>query len=142
MSINDATPSQWDKLRAEIPAIDKKEMSFEEAMTKLDRDWVYNGTLKTAPMINTTDASDFAECWAKPNCEVNNPPHYNTGVIECIEAIEESMTREAYQGYLKGNCQKYIWRMSYKGKPLEDLKKAQWYLQKLINSVEEEAEEE
>ena len=66
---------------------------------------------------------------------VNNPSHYNTGSIECIEAIEESMTPEAYRGYLKGNCMKYLWRYDYKGKPVEDLEKAQWYLAKLLKEV-------
>jgi hypothetical protein len=46
------------------------------------------------------------------------------------------MSLDQFQGYLKGNCQKYIWRMSYKGKALEDLKKARWYLDKLIKSHE------
>jgi len=48
------------------------------------------------------------------------------------------MSVEAFEGYLKGNCLKYLWRMSYKGKALEDTKKAQWYLQKLIDSIEED----
>ena len=39
---------------------------------------------------------------------VNSPPHYNTGNIECIDAIEESMTPEGFKCYLKGNIQKYI----------------------------------
>ena len=71
---------------------------------------------------------------------VNNPDHYNTGNVECIEAIEESMTPEAFRGYLKGNCMKYLWRYSYKGKPVEDLQKAQWYLAKLLQEELFEAE--
>ncbi len=66
---------------------------------------------------------------------VNSPPHYNNGDIECIDAIKESMTPEAFKGYLKGNIQKYIWRYENK-KGVEDLKKAQWYLNKLIKTVE------
>ena len=66
---------------------------------------------------------------------VNSPEHYNSGEIECIEAIKASMSSEAFKGYLKGNTLKYIWRMSYKGKPEEDLKKSQWYLNKLLEEV-------
>jgi len=66
---------------------------------------------------------------------VNKPQHYNTGNIECIEAIQESMSAEAYKGYLKGNCLKYLWRYDYKGKPSEDLEKAGWYLNRLIKEV-------
>mgnify|MGYP003666628833 CR=1 FL=1 len=66
---------------------------------------------------------------------VNKPQHYNTGNIECIEAIQESMSSEAFKGYLKGNCLKYLWRYDYKGKPSEDLEKAGWYLNRLIREV-------
>ena len=62
---------------------------------------------------------------------VNNPSHYNTGDIECIDGIRASMTEEAFKGYLKGNTEKYIWRYSYKN-GLEDLEKARWYLDYLI----------
>ena len=69
---------------------------------------------------------------------VNNPDHYNTGNIECIDAIQESMSSVAFKGYLKGNCMKYLWRYDYKGKQVEDLQKAGWYLQKLTAMVTEE----
>ena len=55
---------------------------------------------------------------------VNHPNHYCQGGIECIKAIEASMTPEEFQGYCKGNVMKYIWRFREKN-GLEDLKKAQ-----------------
>lgn len=68
---------------------------------------------------------------------VQRPPHYNNGSIECITAIEASMSLIEFQGYCKANCLKYLWRYRYKGKPLEDLHKARWYLDKLIEVVDE-----
>jgi hypothetical protein len=68
---------------------------------------------------------------------VNSPLHYNNGGIECIEAIKASMTRPEFCGYLKGNTLKYLWRYMYKGKPKEDLAKAQWYLARLQEEVDE-----
>lgn len=68
---------------------------------------------------------------------VNKPVHYNNGKVECIEAIDASMTEVEFRGYLKGNVLKYVWRYLYKGKPLEDLKKARWYLDRLIESYEQ-----
>ena len=68
---------------------------------------------------------------------VNKPAHYNNGKVECIEAIDASMTGVEFRGYLKGNVLKYVWRYLYKGKPLEDLKKARWYLDRLIESYEQ-----
>jgi hypothetical protein len=61
---------------------------------------------------------------------VNKPPHYQ-GDIECIDAIKASMSHSQFIGYLKGNIQKYIWRFDRKN-GVEDLKKAQWYLDRLI----------
>ena len=61
-----------------------------------------------------------------------NPTHYK-GTIECIDAIESTMTKEAYRGYLKGNVLKYMWRYEKKN-GVEDLEKAQWYLNKLIEN--------
>jgi len=68
---------------------------------------------------------------------VNSPAHYNRKGVEAIQAIEASMSPEEYRGYLKGNCMKYLWRYQYKGKPVEDLKKCQWYLDRLIASHEQ-----
>lgn len=66
---------------------------------------------------------------------VNKPEHYRQGGLECIEAIEASMSREEFQGYLKGNIEKYVWRYRYKN-GVQDLHKARWYLDRLILAVE------
>jgi hypothetical protein len=70
---------------------------------------------------------------------VNKPQHYTQGGIECIEAIRASLSPSAFQGYCKGNVMKYLWRYEHKGKPAEDLKKAQVYMNWMIESVEQEA---
>ncbi len=68
--------------------------------------------------------------------QVNHPPHYTDGGgIECIEAIEAQLTPEEYQGYLRGNSVKYLWRWRNKGGKT-DLAKAQWYLDRLLTFVE------
>ena len=73
---------------------------------------------------------------------ISHPSHYaKSGGIECIEAQEASMTKEAFRGALKFNVQKYVWRYEDKN-GLEDLKKARWYLDLLIFSMETEEEEE
>jgi hypothetical protein len=65
-----------------------------------------------------------------------NPDHYKNA-IETIDAIEASMTPEAFRGYLKGNVIKYVTRYEKKN-GLEDLKKGDWYLSKLINTFASE----
>ena len=62
---------------------------------------------------------------------VNHPAHYNESSIECIDAIEAALTPEEFRGFCKGNALKYIWREKHKGGN-EDLKKAAWYLNELI----------
>ena len=61
---------------------------------------------------------------------VNKPSHYNQAGIECIDAIQAA-TGGGFEHYLQGNIMKYLWRYRYKS-GIEDLKKAQWYLNKLI----------
>ncbi len=70
------------------------------------------------------------------NDPVNKPQHYSQGPIEAIDALESSMSAEAFEGYLKGNVMKYMWRYELKNR-LQDLLKAQWYLQRLIAKVDE-----
>ena len=62
---------------------------------------------------------------------VNQPPHYNNGKVECIKAIEASMSDEEFIGYLKGNALKYLWRYRYKQNAVADLEKSNWYLTRL-----------
>ena len=64
---------------------------------------------------------------------VNHPKHYTNGDVECIDAIKASMSSDAFAGYLKGNTIKYLWRYQLKKNPVEDLEKAKWYLEKLID---------
>lgn len=66
---------------------------------------------------------------------VTQPDHYNKGAIEAIEAIKASMPDGEFKGYLKGNALKYLWRYDYKGKPVEDLRKCRWYIERLIQEV-------
>ena len=67
---------------------------------------------------------------------VNSPPHYNQAGIECIDAIRAA-TGDGYEYYLQGNIIKYLWRYRYKN-GVQDLEKAQWYLQKLIEEITDE----
>ena len=63
---------------------------------------------------------------------VNNPPHYNQGAVECIDAIESALGPAGFRAYCKGNALKYIWREEHKG-GTESLRKAIWYLDRLVS---------
>jgi len=68
---------------------------------------------------------------------VNHPNHYNSYSREVIDTMQGSMTPEEFKGYLKGNIIKYLTRYQFKN-GVEDLKKAQWYLNKLTEVTENE----
>jgi len=55
-------------------------------------------------------------------------------MIDCITAIEAQLTAEEFRGYLKGNIAKYVWRERKKGGG-ESLRKAQWYLNTLLDKT-------
>ena len=67
--------------------------------------------------------------------QVDQPEHYRQGEIECIDAIQAALTPDEFRGYCKGNILKYVWRERHKGS-LESLKKARWYLDRLIGTME------
>jgi hypothetical protein len=64
---------------------------------------------------------------------VDHPQHYNFGKIEVIDVIEDWQLC-----FHLGNTVKYIARAKYKGRELEDLKKARWYLERKIRQLEED----
>ena len=68
---------------------------------------------------------------------VNSPAHYKHGKKETIDVIRDCMESDEYHGYLKGNVLKYVSRYKWKGEPLEDLEKAQWYLNRLVKEVKD-----
>lgn len=67
---------------------------------------------------------------------VNNPPHYADRQYEVIDVMKDTMSKERFVGYLEGCTVKYLMRWDKKGSPTENLKKAQWYLERWINEVE------
>lgn len=74
---------------------------------------------------------------------VNHPEHYNeltlmgkpVETIELIKTFSSMKGVNSYEGFLMGNLIKYLSRYPFKGKPLQDLEKADWYLQRLIDEV-------
>lgn len=110
-SIDDVTPAEWDAYN-----MNRIKKIGENVLGKnWDKDPAENKTLDV----------------------VNKPAHYNNGNIECIDYIEQQLTEEEYRGYLLGNIIKYTHRHKYKN-GVEDLKKANWYLDKLTKKLDKE----
>tara|TARA_X000001036_G_scaffold58683_1_gene48383 strand:- start:12326 stop:12616 length:291 start_codon:yes stop_codon:yes gene_type:complete len=66
-----------------------------------------------------------------PGSTVDHPSHYNQGDVECIDAMLAAAGKDAVQNFCHLSCMKYLWRFQHKN-GVEDLKKADWYLKKLI----------
>jgi hypothetical protein len=71
-----------------------------------------------------------------------NPSHYKQGKVECIDAIEAAtINKKGLDAVCTANVIKYIWRAESKG-GVEDLKKAQWYLSRMIDQYVQEVPKE
>jgi hypothetical protein len=102
MSINDATPQEWDEVSGPVRVVKRT-------------------ALPEPPPVTVDD--------------VDHPVHYNNGKVECIEAIEAMLSPTEFEGYVRGNIIKYVWRFKYKD-GVKDLKKAKWYLERLISTLD------
>lgn len=118
----DALRAEWYKKReAHIAGLINKEF-----------DKVFNNV--SDPTARTNNIVAGAELTI--NDPVNHPSHYKgSNGIECIDAIQASMTTNEFCGFLKGSVLKYLWRYENKGKAVEDLAKAHWFLEKLQSIV-------
>ena len=71
---------------------------------------------------------------------ISRPPHYTASKIECIDAIEAAtQDMNGIEAVCVGNIVKYVWRHKRKN-GVEDLKKAKWYLERLIRTYEGDGE--
>ena len=103
MSLDDATPEEWDAIRK-------------------DR-YSDNRSPNEVPYAPDPDP-------------VNKPQHYRVGEVECIDYIQQQLGT-GVRDYLRGQIYKYMHRHQYKGAEVEDLRKARWYIDKLIYELEQ-----
>jgi hypothetical protein len=77
------------------------------------------------------------------NDPVQHPAHYTAGGIECIDAIKAALTchKDPIAAWLTGQIIKYMWRWPLKN-GLEDLRKAKFYLDRLIEHTQTVAQPE
>lgn len=128
MSIDDAKPSEWDRLveryydNREFPKDVQPECILpadHHEMMKRDRDRRDSDRYAPSPDV-------------KPYDSVENPMHYE-GVIECIDYIEDRLSRDELIGYYYGSVLKYAHRWKQKG-GVESLRKCRWFLNRLITT--------
>ena len=115
MSIDNATPEEWNALR-------------KKTATPVADTWnhIYD---------DDNEPNDHPVYGDYKYDSVHRPEHYNTGSLECIDAMKGMLNHDEYIGYLRGNALKYMWRFRYKKSPIEDLRKARWYEERLITHM-------
>lgn len=69
--------------------------------------------------------------------KVNSPAHYTRGKVEAIEIIEDAIqdAPDPVVGMLQAQTLKYLLRLWLKENSTEDAKKAQWYLNRLVDNL-------
>ena len=115
MSIDDAKPDEWDALKADR-YYDNRSPKDEYVDGPFGP--IHKSELETDRYAPSPDV-------------VQHPPHYKVGEVEAIDYIEQQLGGQGIRHYLEGNILKYMHRWRYKN-GVEDLRKAKWYLDKLI----------
>lgn len=69
---------------------------------------------------------------------VDNPSHYTMGGIELVDILEAKHSPEEVRGGMKFQIHQYLFRSPYKANELEDVKKAQWWMNRLVAYLEKE----
>lgn len=104
-----------------------------------------SGSKYASYIKNTVEKADPVTAIVEPkvSTEVNKikPKYYHKGKYECIDILEEVLKdTSGIKAFCLGNCIKYLWRHDHKN-GVEDLRKAKWYLEKLISTIDTEISE-
>jgi len=125
----------------------KKEYeSFDEYMKQSRKDAIEDLKLNSKQLpkpklVRLEGPHDKNDAWLSigkyADDRVNHPSHYTQGSQEAIVTIEEAIADapSVKAGMLQGQVLKYLLRLWYKDNPIEDAKKARWYLNRLIDSL-------
>ena len=120
MSIDNAPPQEWDAITADR-FYDNRGFDIKDATCVLPAN--HREMMRRDREHREED-------------KINKPSHYRVGEVEAIAYIEQQLG-SGVRDYLLGNVHKYLHRHRFKGQALDDLKKAQWYLNKLIMEEEQ-----
>lgn len=128
-SIDEASPWEWHQASFSnyvgSPAIADEGLTI--SLSGLSQD---GNTLSIEDIITNTDEEKLFD-------EVEKPAHYNHGKYETIDVIVDTLGKYEAISYCHGNVLKYVIRMWHKGSPDKDAKKARWYMDKMIQLLEE-----
>lgn len=127
--------NKWDKECPLFKFMDKKSDTCDFAtLNDDDLNSVYNIMLVAKDMVDVRDVANGAYI-NKPDM-VSHPVHYNQGKVECIDAMAAATVNKlGIEAICVSNVIKYLFRYETKN-GLEDVRKAAWYLNRLIKELE------
>ena len=101
-------------------------MDYEKLRRQLEASDAWEGSFELTPIEKSADM-------------VDHPSHYTSGKTEVIDVIEDAITPadDPVKAMLQAQVLKYLLRMWLKEDPLQDAKKAQWYLNRLIEKMDD-----
>ena len=118
-----------------LPFIDDEPRSLNDQYAEIEQVRQAMKAKSGSDSDHALDAMSFGIMGVSAKDNVNRPSHYTQGKVECIDAIESAtIGKKGIDAVCVANVIKYLWRYEEKN-GLEDIKKAQWYLQKLIENT-------
>ena len=125
-----AKKSKVEKLKKVSHELQKEEVAKQEIIATITKHMEAKPAARL-PIVKEEKTVAPVKVSTKEHDAVNHPSHYTRGDIEVIDFIEDQQLP-----YHLGNVVKYVARAGYKGDKVEDLKKAQWYLNRYIRTLE------
>lgn len=109
--------------------------TFPAIMVNSSKDEIQSVKLTQEQEKEVDDLLPYGPTNPTPNDPVNHPSHYQGNGVECIDCIASAVSGlDGFHGFCAGNAIKYIFRFSHKN-GVEDLRKAEWYIDRLIKSI-------
>lgn len=116
---------------------DEEPSRYMDGITIWSHDTPYVDTLHADGIYRTPEDAPTVKPEPEPDM-IQNPPHYKQYSFEPIDIITEVVKEYPPEiGFHVGTVLKYLFRSPFKGKPLQDLEKAEYYLQRAIKELEE-----
>ena len=102
--------------------------------------WYNNDGILGASGDDIIFENKFKDRVFKTTDSVNSPAHYTRGRAEAIEVIEDAIqdAPSPVEGMLQANSLKYLLRLWLKDNSVQDARKARWYLNRLIETLEKD----
>lgn len=117
-------------VRCAVVVVTNRYLTVEDGALNVISEW-------TNPGLHTRNGVYVIEDIFPDDKDPINPDHYKLGGIETIDYMQAKSTPEEFKGHLRLTAIKYLSRVGHKDDFAQELHKAKWYIEKLIEVVED-----